>query len=204
MYATATGRTGFTKVALKVFGAGALQAHLWASDNAPRVWCLVADCPVVDFKPWLAGTGATPAQPERWQAFLMAHGYASADEALQSKRNPIDRTAPLAEAKTPLLHLSRHNDAERPYTDQTGAFQKVYVSEKGYYLTVIMKPGDAPEQGLEDPLATSPLHPDRHLDGVQTAGRPAGQLADWRISDFDRTGAVYVEAAQSSSKRATT
>ena len=195
VYAAMTGQYGLhEKVALKVFGAGALQAHLWASDNAPRVWCLVADCPVVDFKPWLAGTGATPAQPERWQAFLMAHGYASADEALQSKRNPIDRTAPLAEAKTPLLHLSRHNDAERPYTDQTGAFQKVYVSEKGYYLTVIMKPGDAPEQGLEDPLAIANFILTATLDGAckPPAGLP-DSWRDWRISDFDRTGAVYVE-----------
>jgi len=195
VYAAMTGQYGLhEKVALKGFGAGGLQAHLWASENVQKVACIVADCPVVDFKAWLAGTGTTPAQPDKWQAFMQAQGFKSEDEALQSKRNPIDMTAPLAKEKTPLLHLSKHDDAERPYKDQTGAFQKVYVSEKGYYLTVIMKPGDAPENGLEDPLAIANFILTNTLDGAckPPAGLPES-WRDWRISDFDRTGAVYVE-----------
>ena len=87
------------KVALKGVGPGGLQLHYWAADNAKKVACLVADCPVLDFKAWLAGTGKTAAQPDAWQAFMKAHGFKSEDDALKSKRNPIDMTAPLAKEK---------------------------------------------------------------------------------------------------------
>lgn len=182
------------KVALKGFGAGGLQAHYWASENAEKVACLVADCPVVDFKAWLAGTGKTAAQPDTWQAFIKAHGFKTEEEALQSKRNPIDMTAPLAQEKTPILHLSKYSGTECPYKDQTAAFLKTYVDEKGFYMTVIMKPNDAPEKGLKDPLAVANFILTHTLDGAckPEAGLPES-WKDWRISDFERTGPVYVE-----------
>ncbi|MFO7973496.1 MAG: hypothetical protein R6V12_02540 [Candidatus Hydrogenedentota bacterium] len=182
------------KVALKGFGAGGLQVHYWASENAEKVACLVADCPVVDFKAWLAGTGKTAAQPDRWQAFMQAHGYESEEDALESKRNPIEMTASLAKEKTPILHLSKYKDSEGPYKDQTAAFQKAYVDERGFYMTVIMKPNEAPKKGLQDPLAIANFILTHTLDG---ACKPEARLPkswkDWRIADFERTGAVYVE-----------
>ncbi len=195
VYKTLTEQYGlYLNVALKGFGPGGLQVHYWASENAKRVACIVADCPVVDFKAWLAGTGKTAAQPDKWQAFIQAHGFKSEEDALQSKRNPVDMTAPLAKEKTPILHVSSYSNPERSYKDQTAAFQKAYYDEKGFYMTVIMKPNDAPENGLKDPLAIANFILTNTLDGAckPKAGLPES-WKDWRISDFDRTGAVYVE-----------
>ncbi|MEA3366023.1 MAG: hypothetical protein U9Q79_10330, partial [Candidatus Hydrogenedentes bacterium] len=107
---------------------------------------------------------------------------------------PIDMTAPLAQEKTPILHLSKYSDTEYPYKDQTAAFQKTYVDERGFYMSVIIKPNEAPEKELQDPLAIANFILTHTLDGAckPQAGLPES-WKDWRISDFDRTGAVYVE-----------
>ena len=195
VYAALTGRYGLhEQVALKGYGSGGLQVHYWAAANPTKVACLVVDSPVVDFKAWLAGTGSTARQTEQWQAFMAAHGYADEDAALRSNRNPIDMTAPLAEEKTPILHLSNYSHPERPHRDQTAAFQRAYASERGFYMSVINKPNNAPERDLDNPLAIAHFILTNTLDGAckPEAGLPES-WSDWRISDFDRTGPVYVD-----------
>jgi len=82
---------------------GGLMLYNWAAsgDNAKRVACIGGIYPVCDLASWPGLAGA-------------ARAYEMTAEQLREHlkdHNPIDRLAPLAEAKVPILHL--HGDADK-------------------------------------------------------------------------------------------
>lgn len=128
------------KPVLEGFSRGGLFAFNWAARNPQRVFAIYADAPVCDFKSWPGGRGKGKGSPVDWQRLKTAYGFASDDEALAYKLNPVDNLAPLAEAKVPLLHVCGDADEVVPLDENTAVIEQRY-KKLGGVIEVISKPG---------------------------------------------------------------
>jgi len=115
---------------------GGLMLYNWAAtgDNARRVACIGGIYPVCDLRSWPGLARACPA-------------YGLTAEQLGERlaeHNPIDRLAPLAKARVPILHL--HGDADRvvPLGPNSQELIRRYKSLGGpAHLTIIPGKGHA-------------------------------------------------------------
>lgn len=147
-----TGEHGFAqKAALEGMSRGGLIIFNWAAANPDKVACIYADAPVLDFKSWPGGKGKASGSPGDWQKLIKAYGFASEEEALAYKGNPIDNLAPLAKAGIPLLHVCGAVDTDVPVAENTAIAEERYKALGGS-ITVILKPGVAHHpHSLKDP-----------------------------------------------------
>jgi pimeloyl-ACP methyl ester carboxylesterase len=97
------------KPVLEGFSRGGLFAFNWAVRHPESVAKLYVDAPVCDFKSWPGGKGRSKGSPEDWQRCLKAYGLTEA-QALTYPNNPIDRLAPLAAAKIPIVAVAGDAD----------------------------------------------------------------------------------------------
>lgn len=109
------------KVSLLPQSRGGLMWYNWAVENPEKVSCIGGIYPVCDFTsyPGLDTTAKT-------------YGITSEDLRKNSKmHNPIERLAPLAAAKVPLLHLHGDNDTIVPLENNSGELIKRYLALGG-------------------------------------------------------------------------
>ncbi len=136
-----TEKYGFApKPALVGLSRGGLYVYNWAIANPGKVSCLYGDAPVCDFKSWPGGKGKGPGSAGDWQLVLQRYGFKSEAEALAYPGNPVDRLAPLAAAKVPLLHVYGDADEVVPWDENTGVIAERY-RKLGGDITLIAKPG---------------------------------------------------------------
>lgn len=129
---------------------GGLYCYNWAIANPNRVACLYGDAPVCDFRSWPGGQGDGEGSPRDWQLVLDRYGFATEDEALSYRGNPVDNLAPLAARKVPLLHVYGDADEIVPWRENTGVVAERY-RQLGGPITLIAKPGVGHHpHGLED------------------------------------------------------
>jgi len=134
------------KPVLEGFSRGGLFAFNWAARHPERVGAIYADAPVCDFRTWpKQGAGAD------WERLKTAYGFASDEEALASKANPVDNLAPLAAHKIPLLHVCGDADKVVPIAQNSLVVKERY-EQLGGEIKVIVKPGvDHHPHSLKDP-----------------------------------------------------
>ena len=114
-YGSPAGRTTFSEFhadAVKRFGLapkaclvaqsrGGLMHYNWAVENPDKVACIAGIYPVCDLRSYPGLNRAAP-----------AYGLTPAElEARLAEHNPIERLAPLAKAKAPVLHI--HGDSDK-------------------------------------------------------------------------------------------
>jgi len=128
-----------TRPALEGLSRGGLIAYNWASENPERVSCIYGDAPVCDIKSWPGGLGKGAGSPEDWKVCLAAWGL-DENTVADFKRNPIDRLAPLAKAKIPLLHVVGDADDVVPVSENTDILAERYRALGGS-IEIINKPG---------------------------------------------------------------
>ena len=139
------------KAALVGLSRGGLYCYNWAIANPEKVACIYADAAVCDFKSWPGGRGKGKGSPRDWKLVLDVYGFASEDEALSYKENPVDRLEPLARAGVPLLHIYGDADDIVPWEENTGVVADRYKALGGS-ITLIAKPGVSHHpHGLDDP-----------------------------------------------------
>ena len=139
------------KPALEGLSRGGLYVYNWAAANPDKVGCIFGDAPVCDFKSWPAGNGKGKGSPGDWQNLLKCYHFASEQEALDYKGNPIDNLKPIADAKIPVIHIYGDKDDVVPYDENT-AIIKTRYDALGGSMTVIPKPGVGHHpHGLPDP-----------------------------------------------------
>lgn len=107
---------------------GGLMWYNWAVENPEKVACVGGIYPVCDFTsyPGLAST---------------AKAYGMTDAELVAKikeHNPIERLAPLAKAKVPVLHLHGDNDKIVPLEKNSGELIKRYQALGGPGEVMVM------------------------------------------------------------------
>jgi len=109
------------KVSLLPQSRGGLMWYNWAVENPEQVACIGGIYPVCDLTsyPGLAATA-------------QAYGMSEAELSAQlSQHNPIERLAPLAQAKVPILHLHGDKDEVVPLEKNSGELIKRYKALGG-------------------------------------------------------------------------
>ena len=138
------------KPALVGLSRGGLYVYNWASAHPDKVSCIYGDAPVCDFKSWPGGKGKGPGSARDWKLVMERYGFKAEAEALTYPGNPVDRLAPLAKAKVPLLHVYGDADEAVPWDENTGVVAERY-RKLGSKITLIAKPGGKHHpHGLED------------------------------------------------------
>lgn len=133
---------------------GGLYVYNWASRNPRCVGAIYGDNPVCDFKSWPGGKGVGPGSPDDWRALQQCYGFRTEADALAYRGNPLDRLAPLARARVPIVHVCGDADEVVPYPENTVILRERY-ERLGGTIHVIVKPGlHHHPHGLDDP---SPL-----------------------------------------------
>ncbi len=122
------------KVCLLPQSRGGLMWYNWAVENPEKVECIGGIYPVCDLTSY-PGLGAT----------AKAYGMTEAELTAQlAQHNPIERLAPLAEAKVPILHLHGDKDSVVPLEKNSGELIKRYQALGGpAELVVIAGQGHA-------------------------------------------------------------
>ena len=140
-YSLLTGEYGLhEKAALEGLSRGGLYCYNWAARHPERVACIYADAGVMDFKSWPAGLGVGDGSPTEWQKLLGDYGFASEEEALAYRGNPVDNLQPLAQAGIPLLHVYGDTDTAVPPVDNALVVRERYA-QLGGHVEMICKPG---------------------------------------------------------------
>ncbi len=77
-----------------------------------------------DFKSWPGGRGKGKRSDADWQRMKSAYGFASDEEALAYKHNPVDNLAPLAKAGIAILHVYGADDEVVPMEENSLVVEK--------------------------------------------------------------------------------
>lgn len=151
-YALLTGTYRLSKrPVLEGLSRGGLYVYNWAAAHPDRVGVIYGDNPVCDFKSWPGGKGKGPGSPDDWKKLIRDYGFASEQEALAYRRNPIDNLAPLARAHVPIIHCAADADEVAPHEENTAILEQRYRSLGGT-IQVIVKHGYGHHpHGLDDP-----------------------------------------------------
>lgn len=108
---------------------GGLMLYNWAAENPYSVACIAAIYPVCDLSSYPGldrACGAYGLTKEQLAATLTEH-------------NPIDRLAPLAEAKIPIFHIHGDSDRVVPLDKNSSELKKRYVKLGGKMTLEIVK-----------------------------------------------------------------
>lgn len=140
-YEKLTGEYGFhRRPVLEGLSRGGLYVYNWAARNPEKVGLIYADNPVCDFKSWPGGRGSGPGSAEDWAALLRCYGFASEDEALSWRGNPLDQVEAIVREGIPLVHVYGDADEVVPWDENTGAMIE-RVQTLGGSIHTCLKPG---------------------------------------------------------------
>lgn len=134
---------------------GALYCLAWASTHPEKTLLVYLDNGVCDFRSWPGGRpknlGTGKGSPEEWAKLLKAYDFADDRAAIESKLNPVERLAPIAEAKLPVLLVYGDSDQVVPHRENSEVvFDR--LKKAGGPVERIVKPGqDHHPHGLTDP-----------------------------------------------------
>jgi pimeloyl-ACP methyl ester carboxylesterase len=150
-YTELTEKYGFNKKpAILAISRGGLPAYNFTSKYPDRIACIYADAPVCDIKSWPGGFGEGTGNSNEMQPCLDAYGL-DAESIHDFKGNPIDKLAPIAKAKIPLLNICGTADKGVPMDENTGVLAERYRALGGE-ITIIAKEGVGHHpHSLEDP-----------------------------------------------------
>jgi len=139
-YQMLTGAGLSKKSVMEGMSRGGVYIYRWAAKFPERVSGIYADAPVLDLKSWPGGKGKGNGSPNDWETFKNDFGFASEQEALFFRGNPLDLTDEIAKAGFPMLHVVGDADDVVPVSENTEPFEKKILDEGGA-IKVIHKPG---------------------------------------------------------------
>lgn len=138
------------RVVLEGMSRGGLIIYNWAAANPDKVAAIYGDAPVMDFKSWPGGKGASKGAASAWKTCLKAYGMSEA-EALAYKGNPIDNLAPLAKAGIPIIHVVGDVDKVVPVAENTAIAEARYKELGGVFEVIHKKDVGHHPHCLKDP-----------------------------------------------------
>lgn len=139
------------KPALEGLSRGGLYAYRWAYVNTDKVGCIYGDAPVCDMKSWPGGKGKGSGSPADWQAAIRCYHFASEQEMMDFKGNPIDILAPIAAAHIPIIHVDGLADSDLPPSENTDIVRERYMAMGGLFVLISKEGCKHHPHGLADP-----------------------------------------------------
>lgn len=121
------------RAVLEGFSRGGLYAFNYAATHPEQVAALYLDAPVLDIRSWPG------AKHPLWRECLASYGLTEA-EAATAPVSPLDRIAPVAAAKIPILSVCGDDDESVPLPANTAILEQRYRALGGT-IEVIIKPG---------------------------------------------------------------
>lgn len=151
-YATLVQGRGLSPLpVLEGFSRGGLFAFNWAARHPERVGALYVDAPVCDIKSWPGGRMKGTGSKTDWERCKQAYGFASDEQALAFRGNPVDELAPIAAAHIPIIAVCGEADVTVPPAENINIVERRYQALGGR-IAVIRKPGAAHRpHSLPDP-----------------------------------------------------
>lgn len=119
------------KVTLEGVSRGGLFVYNWAKRHPWKVYSIYTEAPVCDFNSWPGGKGTGKGDRQAWEILKNEYGFASDEEALAYKDNPVDNLEALAMAKIPILSMIGLEDQVVPPTENTFVLNDRYVKLGG-------------------------------------------------------------------------
>ncbi|MFO0909698.1 MAG: alpha/beta hydrolase [Isosphaeraceae bacterium] len=163
------------KPALIGLSRGALYCMAWAARHPEKTLLVYLDNGVCDFKSWPGGKlrslGTGEGSAVEWPKLLAAYGFKNDQEAIAYEGNPVDRLAPLATARIPLILVYGDHDTVVPHTENSERLYERYKAMGGPVVRFI-KPGQNHHpHGLADPTPVVDLF-ERAREGRQSVVAP--------------------------------
>ena len=130
---------GFSKkVVLEGMSRGGLMVYNWAAENLEKVACIYADAPVLDGTSWPGGKGKGVGSDDDWEMFKKMYHITSEKALVGFKGNPIHKTASIAKAGFPMMHVCGEADKVVPVNENTRLFEQK-IKEAGGHISTIYK-----------------------------------------------------------------
>lgn len=129
----------YPKTVLEGFSRGGLFSFNWAALHPDQVAAMYVDAPVCDVASWPGGKGKGKGSPEDWQRLLAAWGVTE-QEAVSGKLSPVNKLAPLAKGRIPILAVVGDADDVVPLEENMAVVERKYCAIGGS-IRVIHKPG---------------------------------------------------------------
>ncbi len=130
LYRELVEKRGFSKrPCLLARSRGGLMLYNWAAENPTSLACIVgiyAVCNLSSYPGLERACGAYGLTKEQLAAQLPRH-------------NPIDRLAPLAQARVPIFHIHGDSDVSVPLEDNSGELAKRYLRAGGQITLIVAK-----------------------------------------------------------------
>jgi pimeloyl-ACP methyl ester carboxylesterase/lysophospholipase L1-like esterase len=138
------------RAVLEGFSRGGLIAYNWAAENPDKVSVIYADAPVMDFKSWPRGNGTGCGSEADWQQCLEAYNMTE-EQALDYRRQPLDKLDMLAEAGIPVIHVVGDLDDVVPVHENTAIAEQRYHELGGVFEVIHKEEVSHHPHSLEDP-----------------------------------------------------
>lgn len=156
------------KVVLEGVSRGGLFVYNFAARWPERVACIYCDTPVCDIASWPGGKGQGKGDPATWQACLEEYGLTE-NSAAEFADIPLNRLAPIAKLRIPILHIVSLNDRIVPPAENSFPLAERYRKLGGDIDVIEVPEGTAKSNG----------HHFEHPDPIRVADfieRNAGTL----------------------------
>ncbi|HRX78328.1 MAG TPA: prolyl oligopeptidase family serine peptidase [Pirellulaceae bacterium] len=129
---------------------GGLIVYHWAIQHPHQVSCIYGDAPAMGIRPYVRNAMEGDPVLERLRGWLDAHGL-TLQAAKEYKLDALDRLAPLAAAKVPLIHVCGDADEAVPYEEHTAELARRYERLGGAIKVIVKKGGKHHPHSLKDP-----------------------------------------------------
>lgn len=138
------------KPALLGMSRGGLIIYHWAILHPTQVSCIYGDAPTLGLRPYVRDLEEGDPDLDRLKGWMTAHGL-TLQTAKEYKEDALDRLAPLARAKVPVIHVCGDADESVPFEEHTGEFVRRYRELGGLVEVIIKKGGGHHPHSLKDP-----------------------------------------------------
>jgi len=150
-YEFLTGSHGFSRrPALEGMSRGGLIIYHWAIEHPGQVSCIYGDAPALGIRPYVRDLEEGNPKLVRLKAWMKAHDL-TLQTAKEYTQDTLDRLAPLAKAKVPVIHVCGDADESVPFEEHTGEFARRYRKLGGPIKVIVKKGGKHHPHSLKDP-----------------------------------------------------
>ncbi len=123
----------------------------WAAKNPGKVSCIYMDKAVCDFKSWPGGQlGISKGSPKDWASLKELYGFASDEEALAFKENPVDLVSKLVSDKVAVIYVGGAKDDVVPLRENGARMQAEYERLGGRFKLIERENEGHHPHGLAD------------------------------------------------------